>query len=111
MGATHLSGLNVGPNVAANAAGAGSSLSLIVKGSVSIDLPSIAAGAEADVSVTITGAAVGDNIIINPPALTAGLGLSYARVSAANTVILRVRNASAGVIDEVAKSFQYLIVR
>lgn len=103
MGVTHYSGLNIGS--------VGSDLSAVIKGTVSINLASIAAGAEATVAVTVSGAAVGDIVVVNPPALTAGLGISYAYVSATDTVTIRVRNASGGAIDEAAGTWSYLLVR
>jgi hypothetical protein len=103
MGITHHKGLNIG---------SGSDVTKITKAVVSIDPPSIAAGAVADVAVTVTGAVVGDSVVVNPPTagLTAGLLVCQARVSAANTVTVRLHNASAGVIDEAAANWAVLVV-
>lgn len=103
-GITHLSGLNVG---------SGGDVKGILVGSISVDPASIAAGAEASTAVTITGCNPGDVVIMNPPAagLTSGLGIQACRVSAANTVSVRLRNSSAGAIDEPAGTWSYVIVR
>lgn len=53
----------------------------------SITIPTITAGATGTATVTVTGAAVGDIVRINPRAdLASGLSIAYAYVSAANTV-------------------------
>ena len=103
MASTHLSGLNIG---------SGNDISKILIGSVSVDPASLADAAEADTSVTITGAAVGAAVVMCPPAagLTAGIDLVGAWVSAANTVKIRLRNSSGGVVDEAAANWSYLIV-
>lgn len=63
-----------------------------------ISIPNIAADAEADVAITVTGAAVGDHVVFNPTAApAAGLVFSAAWVSAANTVTVRVRNVDPAV--------------
>jgi hypothetical protein len=92
--------------------GAGSTTTAaILRASVSVDLPSIAAGAETDVTVTVPGVLLGDSIAVNTAGLTTGLGITDERASAANTVILRVRNFSAGAIDQAAQNFAFLIIR
>lgn len=104
MSATHFSGLNVG---------AGSDVSKIIIGTISVDLPSIASAAVGEATLTISGAKVGDKVVMNPVAAgnTAGLVSGGARVSAANTVKLRVANLSGGVVDEAAQIWDYIIFR
>ncbi len=87
---------------------------VIAKGTISVDLPSLTTLlASADISLTITGAAVGDSVIMNPLAAgnTAGIIFGGCRVSAANTVQLRVFNTSSGTIDEAAQLWDYCIIR
>lgn len=105
MGASHFSGLACGSG--------GTELTLVKKGTVSIDPASIAAGAVGETSVTIAGAAAGDSVIMNPPAagLTAGLIFGGCTVSAANTVKVRIFNSTAGAIDEAAGTWTYAILR
>jgi hypothetical protein len=64
----------------------------IVTGTVSVNPPSIASAAVGEVTLTITGATVGDKVVMSPPAagLTAGLVVCDARVSAADTVKVRI---------------------
>lgn len=92
--------------------GSGGALTYVSKSTVSVDLASIAAGATAEATVTVTGAAAGDAVIANPPAtIAAGLGVVGAYVSAANTVKLRVHNSTAGAIDEAAANWVFTLIR
>lgn len=60
-----------------------------------INLPNIVAETEATVAITIAGAALGDHVIFNTEdALPAGLGVMAVRISAANTLSVRIRNFS-----------------
>lgn len=85
----------------------------IITGTVSVNLPSIADGDVGEATVTITGATVGDTIIMNTPAagLTAGVALCEARVSAANEVKVRAVNGSGGTVDEAAGTWTYCLIR
>jgi hypothetical protein len=93
--------------------GSGTQITKIVKGTVSVNPASLATVTAADLSVTITGAAVGDAVIMNPPAagLTAGLFATDVWVSAADTVKIRFYNGSAGTIDEAAADWTYTLIR
>ena len=77
--------------------------------SVSVDPPSIAAGATADVTATVTGVDTSTvlGLGFSPPALTAGLVIGLVRVSAANTVTIRLYNSTAAPIDEPAGSWVF----
>jgi hypothetical protein len=77
-------------------------------GSASVDFAEIAAGETGSATFTVTGAAAGDIVVVNPPALTTGLAFAGAKVTAANTVTVYAVNASAGAIDEGAATFTYL---
>ena len=76
--------------------------------SAAIDFASVAAGETGSGTITVTGAAAGDIVVVNPPALTTGLGFAGAKVTAANTVTVYVVNASADTIDEGSATFTYL---
>ena len=85
----------------------------VVTGTVSVNLPSIADGDVGEATVTITGATVGDTVIMTPPAagLTAGIAVCEARVSAADTVKIRAVNGSGGTVDEAAGTWNYCLIR
>ena len=86
---------------------------VVLTGTISVDLPSIASAAVGEVTLTISGVAVGDTVIMNPVAAgnTAGLINGGARASAANQVKLRVANLSGGTVDESAQTWNYCILR
>lgn len=77
-----------------------------------LDFPAIAAGTcAADLNLTVTGAVAGDTVAPGwPAALQAGL-VGAMRVSAANTVAVRLCNVSGGSIDPAAASYRATIIR
>lgn len=80
-------------------------------GSATLDFPSIAAGATAELTITLTGCSAGDQVIVGPPStLAAGLMVT-AYCSAANTVTIRLHNTTAGAIDPAAGSYKVSVLR
>lgn len=96
--------------VGALAVGTGSTIKGMKTGTASVNLPSIANAESGSATFTVTGAAVGDVVIVNPPSLTTGLAFAGAEVTGANTVTVYATNASAAPINEAAKDFTYLWV-
>lgn len=79
---------------------------------VTIDLASVAAATSAEQTFSVPGLKVGDFVYVNiPSTLNNGLGIAGARVSAADTLALRVMNATAGALDAASASFTLLVVR
>jgi hypothetical protein len=75
-------------------------------GTAAPDFTSIAAGTTAETTITVTGAAVGDDATAHPnSAPEAGL-MWAATVTAANTVTLRLANVTSGAIDPVARTWR-----
>lgn len=63
----------------------------------------------AELTVTVTGAAAGDKVVIGAPAtLEAGL-IPFGYVSAANTVSIRVANVSGGTVDPASASWKVAV--
>lgn len=80
-------------------------------GSATVDLGSIAAGAIATFTITVTGAAAGDTVYVGPPS-TIEAGLTWcAFVSAADTVTVRVHNTTAGAIDPASATWKAKVVK
>jgi len=76
-----------------------SSSQLVLSGSATYDAPSIAAGASASTTVTVTGAALGDYVErISLGASAAGLTVT-GYVSAANTVAVVLANMTGAAVD------------
>lgn len=88
----------------------GTVIKTIKKGTASVDFDSITNGETGSKTFTVTGAAVGDVVVVNPPTLTTGLAFAGAAVTGANTVTVYALNASAAPIDEGAATFTYLWV-
>jgi hypothetical protein len=77
-----------------------------IDASATLDFPSIAAGGTAELAITVTGATVGDPVHLGPPAtLNNGL-LPWARVSATNTVTVRIHNATSGAINPTGATWK-----
>ena len=70
-----------------------------------LNFGSIGAGATAELTTTVTGAATGDLVTVNAASLESGLVVGEAYVSAADTVTVRVGNITAAPIDPVSQSF------
>lgn len=71
---------------------------------ITIEVASVAANISAEQTFTAPGVLLGDMVFVNTPAigtaaLNAGLGVSGARVTAANTIGLRFTNSTAGALD------------
>ncbi len=79
---------------------------------VAIAVPNLAANGGLSSSVTVTGAKVGDVIVITPKsAMPAGYGIAWANVSAANTVEVRFMNYSTAAITGYTDTFYVKIIR
>lgn len=93
--------------------GEGTQITYIEKGTVAVNPASLDDGDSADTSVTITGAAAGDTVIMNPPTagLDAGIYFVGAWVSAADTVKVRLANHSGGTVDVASASWAYTLIK
>jgi hypothetical protein len=89
------------------AVGGGTTIKKIVSTTASVDFPEIAAATTGSATFTLTGAASGDSIFLNPPALTTGLVFAGAAVTGANTVTVYAVNATASPIDQASATFRY----
>lgn len=101
-----------GPVVSTNGfiAGSGATVTKILTATASLDFPSISAASQADLTITVTGAATGDEVIMALPAApTAGLVFN-AFVSAANTVTVRASNITGSPINPSAATFGVIVI-
>lgn len=94
--------------VGALAVSTGTVVKNIKYGSAAVDLAEIAAGETGSGTITVSGAAAGDIVVVNPPSLTTGLVFGGAAVTAANTVTVYATNATASPINEAEKTFTYV---
>ena len=93
--------------------GGGTALTKIVKGTVSVTLAATTAAAEEDVSLTVSGATVGDTVILTPPdaAMETGVAVLAAWVSAANTIKVRISNVSGSTLTGSTTNWAYCLIR
>lgn len=75
-----------------------------------LDFASTVTGAiAAPLTVTVTGAAVGDKVVLGAPStLEAGL-IAFGFVSATNTVTIRLANLSGGTVDPASASWKVAV--
>lgn len=71
----------------------------------SLEVTSVAANTTAERDFTITGLKVGDFVAVNKPSLSAGLGVSNARVKAADTLSLTFNNNTGIAIEPAAEIY------
>ena len=90
--------------------GSGSTVTEITAATASLNFPSISAVSQADLTITVSGAAVGDYVVLSLPAApTAGLVFN-AFVSSANTVTVRATNVTASPVDAGAATYGVLVI-
>lgn len=82
-----------------------------LSGSATLDFPSIAASSIETLTITVTGATVGDTVFIGAPSgIETGLIWS-AFVSASDTVTLRLFNTTVGAIDPVSATWKVKVIQ
>lgn len=87
----------------------GATLNKLRTATATLDFPSINAVSQADLTITVTGAAVGDEVALALPAApTAGIVFN-AFVSATNTVTVRATNVTAAPVDPASASYSVLV--
>ena len=102
-----------GPVVSQNGfiAGTGSAtITKVLTASASLNFPSISAASQADLTITVTGAAVGDEVMMSLPAAPAAGLVFNAFVSAANTVTIRASNITASPVDPAAATYGVIVL-
>ncbi len=101
-----------GPVVSQNGflVGSGATVTKVLSGSASLDFAEIAAAAQASLTITVTGAAVGDEVILGLPAAPAAGIVFNAFVSAANTVTIRASNISASPVNPTAATYGVIVI-
>lgn len=89
--------------------GGAETIKLIDAGTVNLDPGSIAAQSRGAVTFTLTGAAVGDIVVMQPPgAMNSGLVYAGCEVTAANTVTVYLGNLTGAAIDDGSNQWRFL---
>jgi hypothetical protein len=87
-------------------------LSKTLVGSSTLDFPSVASLAAQSLTVTVTGAADGDKVVIGYPNASDDDGIIWkSRVSAANTVTITAVNYTLGSIDPASGTFKVSVIK
>jgi len=98
------------PYVQQVSTGSSNNVARLLTSTATLDFPSISAGAVDVLTITVTGAAVGDFVTLAPPAaLSAGL-MFAGFVSAADTVTVRLHNTTGGAIDPASAVWGALVL-
>jgi len=89
--------------------GGGGTISKILPASATLAFPQVAAAGQQELTISVTGATVGTTVAFGPPAsLEPGLGVS-ARVSAADTVTVRLINATDSPITPASATYRVVV--
>ncbi len=78
---------------------------------VNFNPASVAANTTAEQTVTVAGLETTDVVFVNKPTLSAGLGISGARVSAADTLAITFNNNTAAPIDAGAEDYLVGVIK
>lgn len=94
-----------------DAGGTPYSLPLILSAVATLDFPSVVANGQAELTISVTGSVVGDSVHLGRPSgLEAGL-VATARVTAADTVTVRVSNLTGSAIDPTSANYRATVLR
>jgi len=89
----------------------GSAISKVLTATATLDFGSIAAQSSADLTITVTGAAAGEAVMMGLPA-TASAGVVFnAIVTSANTVTIRATNTTASAIDPASATYRATVIQ
>jgi hypothetical protein len=91
-------------------AGNGNTITKVLSATASLDFTSISAASQASLTITVTGAAVGDEVIMALPAAPAAGLVFNAFVSAADTVTIRASNISGSPVDAAAATYGVIVI-
>lgn len=90
--------------------GGGTAITKILTATATLDFPNTAAQAKADLTITVTGAAAQDGVVLRLPA-TVAAGNFSARVSAADTVTVTHHNYTAAAVDPASATYGVTVVK
>lgn len=99
-------------NTGAVSIGAGTPIKKVLSATATLDFPSTATLTDSDLTITVTGAALNDPVILGAPNGSTLAGGDYsAWVSAADTVKVRFSNHSSGSLDPASGTFRASILQ
>lgn len=111
MGNTHFKGPVISQN-GFKITQSGQAITYVKSGTIDVNPASINGSESGETEVTISGAAVGDIVIMNVPAtLETGLAYSGVRVSATDKVQVRLTNVTTDPVNGASLTWTYTIIR
>jgi hypothetical protein len=102
-GSVTFGGLKVGAS--------GTTITFILTASATLDFPNTAAQQSSDLTIAVTGAAVGNPVFLAIPAAPDANACFTAWVSAADVVSVRFNNYSAGAIDPASGTYRVVVFK
>ena len=93
------------------AIGSGTPIAKVLSATATLDFGNTSTLTSTDLTITVTGAAVGDSVAIGLPAAPDANGCFTGWVSAANTVTVRFNNYSAGSIDPASATYRATVTQ
>lgn len=87
------------------------SLVQMYKYDVAVDVTSVSANTTSEQTVTVTGVASNDIVVVVKPTHTAGLGIVNCRVSAKDTVAITFMNTTGSAIDPASETYTFLVIK
>ena len=89
----------------------GTTIEAVISATAILDFPSTAAQTSSDLTIGVTGAAVGDAVFLGLPATPDANSCFTAWVSAVNVVTVRFNNYSAGAIDPASATYRAVVMK
>jgi hypothetical protein len=93
------------------AIGSGTPIAKVVSATATLDFGNTTTLTSTDLTITVTGAAVGDSVAIGLPAAPDANGCFTGWVSAADTVTVRFNNYSVGSIDPASATYRATVTQ
>jgi hypothetical protein len=101
---------NISMSYPASAANLSTTLGLNLSATTSLDFSSIAAGATAELNITVTNAAAGDDCKASPSGAPES-GLIWSCYAGSNVVTVRLGNITGGAIDPAARTWRGTVTK
>lgn len=76
-----------------------------------LDFGSISGGATAELTVSISGASVGDVVVVGPPSVIETGLVWCCYVSSLNTVTIRLHNSTGSPVDPASASWRVAVIK
>jgi hypothetical protein len=90
--------------------GGGATITKIITATATLDFPSVGSNGIAELTITVTGAAAGDTVMLAAPAAFEAGFTFVGFVSAANTVTVRIHNNNGGAVDPASAAWRATVL-